>query len=262
MTMTRDMWVSHTSFQAMSAFTLLAVAPVPTTGLGIDPLYLLVFGGAMLLSMLVGSTLRRKMARYSQIPAGMAGRDVARRMLAAYGITDVEIISTPGKLTDHYNPANKTVNLSEGVYMSSSVAAAAVAAHECGHAVQHAKAYPMLQLRSSLVPMVGFGSRLAPIILMVGLFMAFAGGSTTVLLIGILLFSATTLFTLVTLPVEFDASRRALAWLDQSGTLPGLQHGQAKDALFWAAMTYVVAALASIGQLLYYVMIFMNARRN
>ena len=150
--------------------------------------------------------------------------------------------------------------MSEPVYGSATVAATAVAAHECGHAVQHAKHYPMLALRSGLVPVVQIGSRLAPVVLMAGLALAVAGQNLTVLLIGILLFAGTTLFAFVTLPVEFDASRRALEWLDRSGAARGVSHKQAKDALFWAAMTYVVAALASLGQLFYYVMLFMRAR--
>jgi hypothetical protein len=214
----------------------------------------------MLLSHLVGAQLRRRFAQYSEVPLPLSGSDIARRMLAQHGIRDVQVISVPGQLTDHYNPANRTVNLSEPVFRAHSVAAAAVAAHECGHAVQHATAYPMLQLRSSLVPVVQLGSNLAPWILMAGLGMAGAGGNLTILLVGIILFAATTLFALITLPVEFDASRRALVWLEQSGVATGLSHQQAKNALFWAAMTYTVAALASIGQLLYYIMLFLNAK--
>jgi uncharacterized protein len=233
---------------------------MPPVTPGMDPLYLIIFGGAMLLSHLVGATLRRKFDLYSRMPLGISGRDIARRMLAAHGITGVEVTSTPGHLTDHYNPADRSVNLSEPVFHSTSVAAAAVAAHECGHAVQHARAYPMLQLRSNLVPVVQIGSRLAPWLLMAGLALAVSGGGQTILLLGILLFAGTTLFALVTLPVEFDASKRALQWLESSGIATGPAHAQAKDALFWAAMTYTVAALASIGQLLYFVMMFLNAR--
>jgi Zn-dependent membrane protease YugP len=227
-----------------------------------DPLYLILVGGAMLLSHLVGAMLRRRFQEYSHIPLPLSGREVAERMLAQNGIRDVKVISTPGALTDHYNPADKTVNLSQPVYHLNSVAAAAVAAHECGHAVQHATAYPMLAMRSSLVPVVQLGSNLAPWLLMAGIAGLAAGGGTTLLLAGIILFSATTLFALITLPVEFDASRRALVWLEQSGVATGLSHDKAKNALFWAAMTYTVAALASIGQLLYYILIFMQARSN
>jgi Zn-dependent membrane protease YugP len=225
-----------------------------------DPIYLLITVGAMLISSLVGGQLKRKFALYSQEPMPVTGRQIAERMLHENGITDVQVVAAPGMLTDHYDPTNKTVNLSEGVYASASVAAAAVAAHECGHAVQHARHYPMLGLRSTLVPVVQIGSNLAPIVLMIGLGLAYVGNNLTILLAGIVLFAATTLFAFITLPVEFDASRRALAWLDESGAATGLPHKQAKDALFWAAMTYVVGALASLGQLLYYVMLFMRMR--
>jgi Zn-dependent membrane protease YugP len=225
-----------------------------------DPLYLIIMGVAMIVSHVVGLTLRSKMAKYSRMPLPVAGADVATQMLADHGLGSVQVISVAGQLTDHYNPAAKTVNLSEPVYAINSVAAAAVAAHECGHAVQDATGFPMLRLRSRLVPLVQFGSNLAPWIIMIGIGLAAGGNSPTVLLIGILLFATSTVFALVTLPVEFDASRRALAWLEKSGIATGLSHNQAKDALRWAAMTYVVAALASIGQLLYYVMLFLNAR--
>jgi Zn-dependent membrane protease YugP len=233
-----------------------SLAPaVPT-----DPLYLLITGGAMLASWLVGATLQRRFREYSQSPIRMTGAQVAEKMLRDYGIHDVRVISTPGQLTDHYNPLNKTVNLSEVVYHAPNVAAAAVAAHECGHAVQHAQAYAALKLRSALVPVVNLASHFVQYILILGLILA-ASGSTFVLWIGVVLFAATTLFSLITLPVEFDASRRALAWLDQSRSLANLEHDQAKNALFWAAMTYTVAAIASIGQLLYYVFRLMEARR-
>jgi uncharacterized protein len=225
-----------------------------------DPFYLIIMGVAMVVSHLVGLVLRNKMAKYSQMPLPVAGAEVAAQMLTDHGLDSVEVISVPGQLTDHYNPAAKTVNLSEPVYGMNSVAAAAVAAHECGHAVQDATGYPMLRLRSGLVPLVQLGSNLAPWIIMIGVGLASGGNNTTVLLIGILLFASSTVFALVTLPVEFDASRRALAWLDKSGIATGLSHNQAKDALRWAAMTYVVAALASIGQLLYFVLLFLQAR--
>ena len=226
----------------------------------IDPLYMFIIGGAMLLSHFVGSMLRRRFAEYSQVPMPLSGREIAMRMLAQNGISDVQVISVNGQLTDHYNPADKTVNLSDPVFNARSVAAAAVAAHECGHAVQHARSYPMLALRSTLVPVVQIGSNLAPWLLMAGLAMLASGAGSMILLAGIVLFASTTVFALVTLPVEFDASRRALVWLEQSGVAQGMSHDMARKALFWAAMTYTVAALASIGQLLYYVMMFMNSK--
>ncbi len=225
-----------------------------------DPFYLILIGGAMLASWLVSNTLRRRFAEYSQSQTGVTGAQIAEQMLRAFGINDVRIVSVPGQLTDHYDPLKKTVNLSQEVYYGANVAAAAVAAHECGHAVQHAQAYAALRLRSALVPMVSIASRMVQIVLLIGLILA-ASGSVIVLGIGIVLFAMTTLFSVVTLPVEFDASRRALAWLGQSQALSGLDQRKAKNALFWAAMTYVVAALASLGQLLYYVFRLMNSRR-
>jgi uncharacterized protein len=225
-----------------------------------DPVYLIITGAAMLVSHLAGAQMKRKFEQYSQIPLHLTGAQIAAEMLHDNSINGVEIVPAHGTLTDHYNPSNRTVNLSEVVYDSASVAAAAVAAHECGHAVQHATHYPMLALRSNLVPVVQIGSNLAPIILTIGLGLAYMGHNLIVLLAGIVLFAASTLFAFITLPVEFDASRRALEWLERSGAAEGLSHQQAKDALFWAAMTYVVAALASLGQLLYYIMLFMRAR--
>lgn len=225
-----------------------------------DPFYLIVTGAAMLVSHLVGAQMKRKFQQYSQMPLPVTGAEIAAQMLHDYSVEGVQILPASGMLTDHYNPSDRTVNLSEVVYGSASVAAAAVAAHECGHAVQHAVRYPMLALRSKLVPAVHIGSKLGPIVLMIGLGLAFAGQNLTVLLAGIVLFAATTLFAFITLPVEFDASRRALEWLEHSGAATGVSHEQAKNALFWAAMTYVVAALASLGQLLYYIMVFMRAR--
>lgn len=222
--------------------------------------YLVLIGGTMLASWLVGQTLQRRFAEYSQNRIRMTGAQVAEQMLYSFGIHDVRIVSTPGRLSDHYNPVDKTVNLSQDVYYGANVAAAAVAAHECGHAVQHAHAYAALKLRSALVPVVNLSSRLVQYVLILGLILA-ASGNIVILGIGIALFAMTTLFSIVTLPVEFDASRRALAWLDQSRSLDNVDHRKAKNALFWAAMTYVVAALASIGQLLYYVFRMMEARR-
>lgn len=223
-------------------------------------IYMILTGVAMLASRWVGSMLQKRFAEYSQRPIGMSGAQIAARMLADAGINDVEIISTPGQLTDHYNPLKKTVNLSEPVYHQNNVAAAAVAAHECGHAVQHAKAYPALKFRSALVPMVSISSKWVQWILMAGLILA-ASGVWQVLAVGVALFAISTLFAVVTLPVEFDASKRALAWLDSSRVLDNVDHEKAKNALFWAAMTYTVAALASIGQLLYFIMRLMAARR-
>ncbi len=222
--------------------------------------YIIITVVTMLVSRWVGSMLQRRFNEYSQRPIGMTGAQVARKMLSDSGINDVQVISTQGQLTDHYNPLKKTVNLSEVVFHESNVAAAAVAAHECGHAVQHAKSYGALKLRSALVPVVNLSSKFMNWVLLAGLFLA-SSGNTTVLFVGVLLFATTTLFSVITLPVEFDASRRALAWLDNSGSLQNLDHDKAKNALFWAAMTYTVAAIASIGQLLYYIMRLMDARR-
>ena len=209
-----------------------------------------------LLGMLVQRQLKNKFKKYSQLRLqnGMSGKEIAEKMLADNGIFDVKVTSTPGRLTDHYNPQNKTVNLSEAVYSERNAAAAAVAAHECGHAVQHAKSYAWLQLRSRLVPAVGISSKLASFILIAGIFTVEA--FPQLLLLGILLFSATVVFTIVTLPVEYDASNRALAWLEEKQMVTDEEHDAAKDALKWAARTYVVAALSSIATLLYYVNIY------
>ncbi len=218
--------------------------------------------GILFISMLVGGAvqmgLKNAFNRYSQEPAPLTGAEAARRMLQQNGISDVQVISTPGRLTDHYNPVDRTVNLSESVYNEASVAAIAVAAHECGHAVQHARAYPWLGLRSSLVPMVNIGSHLGQLVLFIGLVLLAAGSSTTVAWIGLGLYATTTLFALVTLPVEFDASRRALVWLESSGLANRVMHGQAGSALRWAAMTYVAAALSSLAMLLYYALIILS----
>jgi len=212
-----------------------------------------------LLGMLVQSRLKNKFKKYSQLHLknGMSGKEIAEKMLADNQIYDVQVISTPGSLTDHYNPQNKTVNLSEAVYSERNASAAAVAAHECGHAVQHAKSYAWLQLRSRLVPAVGISSKLASFLLIAGIFTVQA--FPQLLLLGIVLFAATVVFTLVTLPVEYDASNRALAWLEEKNMVTSNEHDAAKDALKWAARTYVVAALSSIATLLYYVNIY-NSR--
>ncbi len=213
------------------------------------------------ISMLVSLVLKSKFTKYSKVRLanGMSGKEIAERMLRENGIYDVKVTSVDGFLTDHYNPANKTVNLSPEVYSGTSVSAAAVAAHECGHAVQHATAYGPLVMRSKLVPAVQFSSTIVNWVLIAGVIMA-ASGNTTVLLIGILLMAVTVLFTLVTLPVEFDASKRALAWLNTTNVTTSTEYPQAKDALKWAATTYVVAALAAVVTLIQYIMIYMARR--
>lgn len=219
----------------------------------------IIFGFFMLLSFLVSNTLQSKFKKYSRIPVNgnLTGRDVAVKMLNDNGIYDVKVVSVPGHLSDHYNPANKTVNLSPEVYNGQSIAAAAVAAHECGHAVQHAKSYAFLTMRSKLVPVVSFASKWVQWVLLAGILLVntFPG----LLLFGIILFATTTLFSFITLPVEIDASNRALVWLRSSGLTTYETQDKAKDALKWAAYTYVVAALSSLATLLYYVMIFMGA---
>ena len=214
----------------------------------------------MLVSWGVQWRLRSKFRQYAQVGfrANLTGAQVAERMLADHGIRDVRVISTPGRLTDHYNPSDKTVNLSEAVYGERNTAAAAIAAHECGHAVQHATAYSMLQFRSAMVPALGTVSQWIPWVLMAGVFML--NRTWIPLGVGIGLFALLTLFSFITLPVEFDASRRALAWMDERGVVTPQEHAMAKDALWWAAMTYVVAALASLATLLYYMGIFMRRR--
>jgi uncharacterized protein len=206
--------------------------------------------------------LKSKFEQYSLVPNTMnlTGKEIAEKMLKDNGIFDVQVTAVSGMLTDHYNPANKTVNLSEGVYNTNSVAAAAVSAHECGHAVQHATAYSLLSMRSNLVPIVNFSSNWMQWILMAGILcLSF---SPIPLAIGIVFFSMTTLFSFITLPVEFDASNRALKWLESTGATSGEAHGQAKDALWWAASTYVIAAISSLVTLLYYLRIFMGRRSN
>jgi len=224
--------------------------------------YYFIAGAVALVSFLVGNRLKAKFAQYSEMPtsSGMSGKEIAEKMLQDSGITDVEVISTPGQLTDHYNPINKTVNLSEVVYNERNVSAAAVAAHEVGHAVQHATAYRWLTMRSKMVPAVKISSNLSNWIIMIGLGMAFSGGNTFVLLIGICLLAVATLFSVITLPVEYDASNRALAWLEGANITQGAEHEGAKDALKWAARTYLVAAIGSVATLMYFVMRYMQAR--
>ncbi len=220
----------------------------------------IIFIGIAILSWLVQLNLQQKFKKYSRIPSagGLTGAEVAQRMLQENGIYDVRVIHTPGQLTDHYNPTDKTVNLSEEVYSGRSIMAAAVAAHECGHAVQHARAYSAVILRSQLVPVVSFASQWVQWVLLAGIILL--ESFPQILLIGILLFAMTTLFSFVTLPVEIDASRRAVVWLSKSGMTNAFNHAQAEDALRAAAYTYVVAALGSLATLIYYVMIFLNRR--
>ena len=217
--------------------------------------------GIMLLSMIVSMTLKSKFNKYSKIPLdnGMSGRDVAEKMLRDNGISDVKIESIEGQLTDHYNPVDKTINLSQEVYNGRSISSAAVAAHECGHAVQHAKAYAWLGFRSSLVPAVSFASKWVQWILLAGILLVRT--FPALLLAGIVLFALTTLFSFITLPVEIDASRRAVAWLSNAGITSYQNQEKAQDALKWAAYTYVIAALGSLATLLYYIMIFTGSRR-
>lgn len=231
-----------------------------------DPILLMLTLVFMLIGMVVSARLKNKFAQYSQManPSRLSGKEMAEKMLRDHGIFDVKVISVEGQLTDHYNPAKKTVNLSPDVYEGRSVSAAAVASHEVGHAVQHATAYTWLGLRSKLVPVVNISSMLMNFVLIAMAFLAFTYQLyNQALIVIIVLQGAITLFSLVTLPVEFDASRRALAWLDQAGMMRGgREHDAAKDALKWAASTYVVAALASLATLFYFIMRFAGSRRD
>jgi Zn-dependent membrane protease YugP len=220
----------------------------------------ILFGAFALLSYLISNRLESKFKKYSKIPMnyGMTGKDVAEKMLHDNDIYDVKVVSVQGTLTDHYNPANKTINLSEGVYYGNSVAAAAVAAHETGHAVQHATAYSWLQMRSSLVPIVSFASHWVQWVLLAGILLI--GIFPNLLLIGICLFAMTTLFSIITLPVEVNASKRALVWLNTHNITSPNTQGYAEDALRWAAYTYFVAALTSLATLVYYIFIYLGRR--
>ncbi|MBS9774176.1 MAG: zinc metallopeptidase [Tenacibaculum sp.] len=227
--------------------------------------YYIIIGAISLISWLVSSTLKRKFEKYSRVSLrnGMSGAEIAEKMLADHGITDVQVISTPGRLTDHYNPQNKTVNLSEAVYNERNAAAAAVAAHECGHAVQHATAYSWLQMRSKLVPMVNVSSQFSQWLIIGGLVL----GATSslgywVLAGGVALMAMATLFSFVTLPVEYDASNRALAWLENKHIVTREELAGSKDALKWAARTYLVAALGSLAMLAYWIMKLMTSNRD
>ena len=224
------------------------------------PLYWLILGATMVISVIVSGVMKRRFIEYSHLPLSMTGAQVAEAMLRQHGIRDVKVISTPGQLTDHYDPIRKTVNLSEMVYGMNSVAAAAVAAHEVGHAVQHQQAYRWLEFRSKMVPAVQVASKGLNLIMMLSLMGVFFIGNPQMLLIYIALLGVVTMFSLVTLPVEFDASRRAMVWLERSGLARSMETERAKNALFWAAMTYVVAALGSLAQLLYFIMLFLGRR--
>lgn len=215
----------------------------------------------LLVSFIVSWRLKSKFSRYSQVGlySNLSGQEVAQKMLQDNGIYDVRVMSVAGQLTDHYNPADKTVNLSQEVFYGRSVAAAAVAAHECGHAVQHARAYSFLKLRSAIVPFVSVASNYMQWIILAGILLI--NMSKLPLIIGVGLFALTTLFSFITLPVEFDASRRALAWIDSRGVVSSREHAMAKDALWWAAMTYVVAALSSLATLVYYVSLLLGGSR-
>lgn len=222
----------------------------------------IIFGFFMVLSYIISQRLESKFKKYSKIPMnyGMTGKDVAEKMLKDNDIYDVQVVSTSGTLSDHYNPANKTINLSHDVYYGNSVAAAAVAAHETGHAVQHATAYSWLQMRSSLVPIVSFASRWVQWVLLAGVLLVnvFPG----LLLLGIFLFAITTLFSIITLPVEVNASRRALVWLNTHNVTSPSTHGYAEDALRWAAYTYFISALTSLATLVYYILVYLSHNGN
>ena len=225
--------------------------------------YYIIIGVISLFSWLVSNTLKRKFKKYSkvQLRNGMSGAEIAEKMLADHGIFDVKVISTPGSLTDHYNPQNKTVNLSESVYNQRNAASAAVAAHEVGHAVQHAKAYKWLTMRSQLVPMVNVSSKFSQYLVMGGLLLGAASSlGYWVLLAGVILMAMATLFSFVTLPVEYDASNRALAWLKNKNIVSREEFAGSKDALKWAARTYLVAALGSLAMLAYWVLKLMASR--
>ncbi len=221
------------------------------SNMGIEVILIIAIG---IIGMIVQSKLKSVFKKYSKVmfPGGLTGREVAEKMLRDSHIYDVKVISTPGSLTDHYNPKNKTVNLSEGVYNSNSISAAAVAAHECGHAVQHARAYAPLEMRSAIVPIVNITSTWASWLLMAGVVVMITTNSQQLLWIGIIMIGVSALFAIITLPVEYNASARAMEWLKESRTLQGEQLNQASIALSWAARTYLVAALSAIATLLYY----------
>src|SRR5680860_275139 len=221
--------------------------------------YYIIAGLIFIVSLYVSNKLKSKFKKYSKVHLenGMSGKEIAEKMLYDNGITDVKVISTPGMLSDHYNPQKKTVNLSEGVYTQRNAASAAVAAHECGHAVQHAQAYSWLQMRSQLVPVVSVASRFSQWVILGGLvLMATTAFGSTILLVGIFLYAMGTLFSFITLPVEYDASKRALVWLESKNMLSQQEHDAAENSLKWAARTYVVAAVGSLATLMYFVSIY------
>jgi Zn-dependent membrane protease YugP len=224
--------------------------------------YYAIAGIMFLIGMMVSGRLKAKFREYGEIPLsnGMSGQEVAEQMLRDNGIHDVQVQSVGGFLSDHYNPTDKTVNLSPEVFAGRSISAAAVAAHECGHAVQHARAYAPLKLRSSLVPIVQISTTLSQWVILAGLGFMFGRSNPTILLVGIVLFAMSTIFSVITLPVEYDASKRALAWLETTNITNRYEHDKAADALKWAARTYVVAAIASIATLVYYILLYMNGR--
>jgi Zn-dependent membrane protease YugP len=226
--------------------------------------YYLIIIISMAVSWYVSWRLKSKFEHYSNVHLrnGLSGKEVAEKMLRDNGINDVQVMSVPGQLTDHYNPENKTVNLSEAVYMQRNAAASAVAAHECGHAVQHKVGYSMLQLRSKLVPVVSISSNLMQFVIMGGIIVMAMSGNKLILAIGVVMFALTTLFAFVTLPVEYDASNRAMKWLRDTGTVTTEEYVGVKDSLKWAARTYVVAAIGSLVQLLYFASLLMGGRRN
>lgn len=229
--------------------------------------YLLIFIVLMVASFIVQKTLTSRIEKYSKTPlsSGLSGKEVAERMLRDNGINDVQVTCTGGYLTDHYDPTKKTVNLSQGVFEGRNIASAAVAAHECGHAVQHATAYRWLTMRSKMVPATQIGSQLSQWILLAGIILMslnMLGIGRWVLLVGIIFFAMTTLFSVITLPVEYNASERAVEWLDSHAITTGNETAMAKDALKWAARTYLIAAISSLATLLYYISIFMGGRRN
>ncbi len=224
--------------------------------------YYLIAGVMFLVGMIVSGRLKSKFKEYGEIPLsnGLSGKEIAEHMLRDNGIYDVRVQSVSGFLSDHYNPADKTVNLSPEVYAGRSISSAAVAAHECGHAVQHARAYAPLKMRSALVPLVQISTTLSQWVILAGVGFMFGRANPTILLIGIMLFAVSTVFSLITLPVEYDASARALRWMEERGVTSAGEHAKAKDALAWAARTYVVAAISSVATLLYYILLFTNGR--
>jgi len=224
--------------------------------------YMIIAGVLSMIGMFVSNRLKSKFQHYSQIPlqSGLSGKEVAEKMLQHYGIHDIKVVPAQGVLTDHYNPSTKTIALSEPVFNARSIAAAAVAAHECGHAVQHDTSYAWLKMRSAIVPVVNIASKAQQFLLMAALGMFGMGGNPVLLFITVIAFGVTALFSFITLPVEFDASNRAMAWLDETGIARGTDYDGAKDALWWAAMTYVSAALGALVYFLFFVLKFASSR--